>query len=150
MPTYNQRLTANNQKIDEITTLANTLPPAGGSSEPNIFLQDTEPTKKQGIWLKMSDTTAEHYVSDKDIYTGTTWSAIDETTLIPYRFYNGSAVAVGTDIYLLGGYESLKYTYKYNTLTDTYTQLANIPYNFSSSSAATVGTNIYLFGSRIP
>ena len=30
MPTYNQRLTQNNVKIDEITTIARNLPDTGG------------------------------------------------------------------------------------------------------------------------
>ncbi|MDE5830492.1 MAG: hypothetical protein K2H53_02140, partial [Clostridia bacterium] len=37
-------------------------------------------------------------------------------------------------------------TYKYDTLTDTYTQLTNIPYFFFDGSAVAIGTDIYLFG----
>ena len=61
---------------------------------------------------------------------------------------NGSAVAIGTDIYLFGSNNSSygKYAYKYDTLTNTYTQLTNIPYNFYSGAAVSVGTNIYLLG----
>ena len=36
--------------------------------------------------------------------------------------------------------------YKYNTLTNTYTQLADIPYKYYRSSIVAEGGSIYLFG----
>ena len=36
--------------------------------------------------------------------------------------------------------------YKYDTLTDAYTQITNIPYNFRDGSAVSIGTDIYLLG----
>ena len=63
-----------------------------------------------------------------------------------YGFYNGSAVAIGTDIYLFGSSSSSTYAYKYSTITDTYTRLTDIPYNFYNGAAVAIGTYIYLFG----
>ena len=37
---------------------------------------------------------------------------------IPYKFFNGTAVSVGTDIYLLGC-DDYNYNYKYNIFTNT-------------------------------
>ena len=120
---------------------------AGSIIEPNIFVQSTEPTSKDGIWLQ-TNKTAEHYISDDNIFLSGTWSLASDTAPIPYTFHSGSAVAIGTDIYLLGSKDSSNNTraYKYNTLTDTYTQLTNIPYNFHSGSAVAIGTDIYLLG----
>ena len=134
---------------------------AGESGGLNIFAQSNEPTTKEGLWINTSATgslpeisnfeyegveiSCVDYYNDKDIeYTYT------QLTNIPYNFYSGSAVAVGTDIYLFGSAQSssyYKYAYKYNISTNTYTKLTNIPYNFYSGSAVAVGTDVYLFGS---
>ena len=98
----------------------NIKPSSGGGdgSSLNIFAQLEEPSIKKGIWLKAQ---------------------------IPYYFYQGSVVAIGTDIYLLGGSGTARNNnYKYNTLTDTYTQLTSIPYEFIYGSAVAIGTDIYL------
>ena len=118
---------------------------AGSIIEPNIFVQSTEPTSKDGIWLQ-TNKTAEHYISDDNIFIGGTWSLASDTAPIPYNFYYGSAVAIGTDIYILGGSGNYIRAYKYNTLTNTYTQLTNIPYSFYQGSAVVIGTDIYLLG----
>lgn len=128
MPTYNQRLTANNNKIDEITTIARNLPDAGGSSEPNIFVQTTEPSKKKGIWLQ-TNKTVEHYVSDNSIDNNGRWANADETADIPYQFNNGAVSAIGANIYIFGSGTSdyKRYAYKYDTVNNTYTRLTDIP-----------------------
>ena len=70
-----------------------------------------------------------------------------KNTDISYDFYRGSAVAIGTDIYLLGGYNSNTNNYKYDISTNTYTQNTDIPYDFCEGSAVAMGNNIYLLGS---
>ena len=72
----------------------------------------------------------------------------------PKYFQYGRAVAVGTDIYLFGGHPQISgmtdiynYTYKYNTLTGTYTQLTDIPYSFKTGGTVYIHPYIYLFGS---
>ena len=116
------------------------------TTKPNIFVQSTEPTSKDGIWLQ-TNKTAEHYISDDNIFFGGTWSLASDTAPIPYDFFSGSAVAIGTDIYILGGNNNYTRAYKYNTLTNTYTQLTDIPYDFYNGSAVAIGTDIYLLGS---
>lgn len=118
---------------------------AGGNVKLNIYTQTTEPTDKDGIWLQTNGI-AEHYKSDDSIYFSGTWSNDGDTASTPYTFYYGSAVAVGNDIYLFGSSAYSTTAYKYNTLTDTYTQLTNVPYSFFKGGAANVGTDIYLFG----
>ena len=66
---------------------------------------------------------------------------------IPYifAFVFGSAVTIGTDIYLFGGtYDDT--AYKYNTDTGIYTRLNDIPYEFWQGSSVVIGTDIYLLG----
>ena len=105
----------------------------------NVFMQETEPENKNGIWVK-TDTQYENKVAVQNAL-GETGEYI-KLKNIPYDFQSGSAVAIGTDIYLL--YRNTNY--KYDTLTDTYTQLTNIPVNFYYGSAVAVGTDIYLLG----
>ena len=49
---------------------------------------------------------------------------------------------------MLGGDSSTNNTYKYDTLTDTYTMLKNIPYRFANGSAVAIGTDIYTLGGK--
>ena len=89
---------------------------------------DSESTHPYAEYNYKYDTTTNTYTKNKDI---------------PYSFFSGSAVAIGTDIYLLG---NNKYNYKYDTTTNTYTKNTDIPYSFNYGSAVSIGNNIYLFG----
>ena len=69
---------------------------------------------------------------------------------LPYECYNGAAVSIGTDIYILGGGGSSttrKYNYKYDTLTNTSIALTPLPYEFTMGCAVAIGTDIYILGS---
>ena len=124
----------------------NILGQSGSSNGLNIFAQPNEPNKKDGIWIK----TPEKYKYEKVRFVddfGLTSSQYKKLTNIPFDFRNSSAVAIGTDIYLLGGGSSpYNYNYKYDTLTGSYTKLTNIPFEFQNSSAVAIGTDIYLLG----
>jgi hypothetical protein len=128
------------------------IPVRGGGegSSLNVFAQDAEPATKDGIWINTSNMADFEYddieITNTDYYD--TSNVFTSLTKIPYSFYYGSAVAIGTDIYLLGGSGSNTKAYKYDTITGTYTQLTNIPYNFYKASAVAVGTDIYLLGSN--
>lgn len=68
-----------------------------------------------------------------------------------FSWVQGKAVAVGTDIYILGNNadESQRTdNYKYDTVNNTLTKMADIPYPFYDfCNAVTIGTDIYLMGS---
>ena len=89
--------------------------------------------------------TAYKYDTSSDTYT--------QLADIPYNFYCGSAIAIGTDIYLLGG-NYTQYNYKYNTLTDSYTEMSplppinatKLPSAFNKFTVTSMGTNIYIIG----
>lgn len=123
----------------------------GGSSvaiKPNIFMQETEPEIKEGIWLQANKEMGNVVIVD-NVVQGYYWDTKNYSN-IPYDFYLGSAVAIGTNIYLFGGYpsDSRKLAYKYDTLTDTYTKLTDIPYSFYNGSVVAIGTDIYLLGGQ--
>ena len=141
-------LDAQDQKIAELEQSLENKTAGGG--KPNIFVQLEEPEVKKGIWLK-TDKTMEHIYADDDIFIAGEWKPDGAYRNIPYSFYQGSAVVIGTDIYLFGSYSSSyqNYAYKYDTLTNTYTKLRNIPYVFYQGSAVAMGTDIYLLGTAM-
>jgi hypothetical protein len=61
-----------------------------------------------------------------------TWTQLTD---IPYNFYNGSVVAVGSFIYLFGGDGANTTAYRYYPAKDTWTQLTTIPFSFTYGQA---------------
>ena len=94
-----------------------------------------------------SDHESNNYNYKYDTLTDTYTKLTD----IPFDFSYSSVVAVGTDIYILGGEankNNQKYNYKYDTLTDTYTKLTDIPFKFEgTNSAVAIDDDVYLFNS---
>jgi N-acetylneuraminic acid mutarotase len=80
------------------------------------------------------------------------WTKITDCPCYSFR---GGCVPIGTNIYIFGLFEgdtlpenACNKAYKYDTLTDSYTQLANVPINYISSfNLVVVGTDIYMYGS---
>ena len=78
-----------------------------------------------------------------DIQTDT----VTKLSSISYTFSIYTVTSVGTDIYLFFEENT---AFKYNTLTDEFTQLADCPFSFiyaynSNDICASVGTDIYIF-----
>ena len=71
---------------------------AQGESTPNIFLQTTEPTKKNGIWLQVADKEYEKVVAEDSVVEEPSWLPDGTVTDMTYGVDVGSAIAVGTDI----------------------------------------------------
>ena len=136
---------------NQVVELTEALENKTAGSIPNIFVQSTEPTSKDGIWLQTNDYTMSGVIAYQNTIPNETWNTtkMAQVTDIPYRFTYSSGTSIGTDIYLFGSTFSSDYrkAYKYNTLTDTYTQLTNIPYDFYRGAVVAIGTDIYLFGS---
>ena len=131
----------------------------GGDLSLNVFAQATEPSTKNGIWINTSASGSLPLIEKFD-YNGIEITNSDfrdvsngEKTYylqpwIPYSFYCGAVVVIGTDIYLFGSYETnyQKYAYKYDTLTNSYARITNIPVMFTFGTAAAIGTEIFLIG----
>lgn len=154
-----------------------------------IYQQLTEPSKKEGLWIKTNNKLKNIYLGYETEDIGQTWFELYEFTkspsnviniddniyllggpesdttqnrknikydvqqniytelaTLPSKFYNGSVVAIGTNIYILGGRYNSTQNIKYDTLTNTYTELKKIPYGFSNGSAVVVNNEIHLIG----
>lgn len=121
------------------------------SVKPNVFMQEDEPTTKDGIWLKGNYEVNNIKMVD-NVFGGEEWNntKMDSLKSIPYSCAGNGVVAIGTNVYLFGslysGYKN--YAYKYDILTDTYTKLTDVPYELAQGSAVAIGTNIYIFGTN--
>ena len=113
----------------------------------NIFVQEDEPVSKDGIWLQ-GDYEVENILADENVFASEEWKNVSLID-IPYNFKRGSAICIKTDVYMFGGTGNNVAAYKYNTLTDTYTQLTSIPFEFQNGSVEAIGDYIYLFGGDI-
>ena len=138
------------QGYDGIGQVVVDVPEAGGL-ELNIYCQETEPSKKDGIWLE-TDKESDNIVIDESVISGLHWNN-SGLPPIPYAYFHGLTVAKGTDVYLFGTYGNSsspgsKNLYKYNTLTNIYTKLSDMPYKYSSGTGALVGNYVYIFGAN--
>lgn len=76
-----------------------------------------------------------------------TWTL--KVSTFPSTNFDGSAmVAVGTDLYFMGGFttSSVSTAYKYDTIANTWTQITNVPFVTTSPAITLVGRKIYVFG----
>ena len=121
----------------------NVLGQNGGYNGLKIFVQQNEPNKKDGIWIK----TNEQYKYDNVYFTNDYLSILnryEEVSNIPYNFYIGSAVAKENKIYILGGGSERNNNYRYNVQSNTYTKLKDIPYEFYSGGTSVIVDSIHL------
>ena len=126
----------------------NVLGQTRSSTGLNIFTQPLEPSKKDGIWIKTDEKINYNEVQIVNNIEPLI-SSYTKLANIPWYFKKGSAVAIGTDIYLLGVNEGdgrYIYNYKYDTVTNKYTKLKDIPYELYDGSAVSIETDIYLLG----
>ena len=121
----------------------NVLGQNGGYNGLKIFVQQNEPNKKDGIWIK----TNEQYKYDNVYFTNDYLSILnryEEVSNIPYNFYIGSAVAKENKIYILGGGSERNNNYRYDVQSNTYTKLKDIPYEFYSGGTSVIVEDIHL------
>ena len=95
----------------------------GGSSKANIFIQDTEPEIKEGIWFKKTAGTYDKLIT-ADTISSEPYFELGPTQL--YMHNETAPVAVGTDIYLFGGSNSDYKCEKINTINNIATALPDI------------------------
>ena len=138
----------------------NVLGQSGGSglsSGLNVYAQLAEPSKKEGVWIKTEETVVDENTTLPEIskYKYDKVELMENSDIvgkgiytklanIPYPLNSGSAVAIGTNVYLLGNSSGTDYSnyvsnnYKYDTTTNKYTKLADIPYPFNDGCATVV------------
>ena len=137
----------------------NRLPIGGGaSSEPgisdgkgivnlNIFTQTTEPTIKDGIWIKTSNKYQKVMINQKYAnYESGAWSS---ASTLPYEFCNGSAVVYNGEIHILGSGINGNSTNHYKWNGSTWTRVSTLPYESNGGSAVVYNGEIHILGSGI-
>lgn len=96
----------------------------GGSSKANIFIQNTEPETKEGIWFKKASSSYDKLIT-ADTISSTPYFEVGPTQL--YNHNESAPVAVGTDIYMFSGNGGGAYKCeKIDTVNNTATPLPDI------------------------
>lgn len=118
---------------------------SGGSSgggKINLFTQLAKPATKDGIWIKTN-------VPYKSVKTMTNIGAHEAVNsiisgVLPYKFYNGSAVTFNGEIHILGGTEGKTNHFSWDGRG--WTQHGNLPFDFCNGSAVVFKGKIYILG----
>lgn len=95
------------------------------------------------IYVFGSSTTNYNYTAYKYNLRTKTTTILSTPTPEKFIYYSWTCVK-GTDIYIFGSHNNSKATYKYDTLTDTYTRLADMPLASYKGRALVVGDYIYV------
>lgn len=120
-----------------------------GSAKSNIYIQDTQPAKYDGVWIQTAVKPKKESISFDGLISADPKYIRAVLAQLPYNFCGSSAVTIGTDVYLFGGNGGVGHSYKYDTLSGNYTRLTDITYDFASGSAVAIDNDVYLFGSSI-
>ena len=119
--------------------------------EPPITIVDTLPEANEENYLKgkiytqgeLLEYISKVALSEPNIFL---------TNNLPVILEASAAAAVGTNIYIFGGYDNSNYRntiYKFDTISNSITTLSTVlPSQRSGASAVSIGTNIYIFGGR--
>ena len=138
------------ENIKKGTSILGVVGECKGEVEANVFMQETEPEKKDGIWLQ-GNYEVENIIADTNIFSAGEYNASKTggLTAIPYNHISGSSASVGTDIYLIGSSTSnyLDKIYKYDTLKNTFTKMSATVHTATDCASVAIGTDIYVFGS---
>lgn len=127
----------------------------GGGGGINVYAQLSEPTKKEGIWIK-TGTAKKDIVNDLDLWLANAWNnpTLKSYASMPNEYtaitqYKGIA-SIGSNVYVMGGvnYALNKYVpslYKYDSINDIWIRLADMPSAPTSQcEAVAIGTDIYV------
>lgn len=119
----------------------------GGGAGINVYTQPTEPFKKEGIWIKTNSGKSE-VVSDDSLWFSGVWANPSQKSYapIPYKSARKSVCKKGTDVYVGLGYNGSLYTkefYKYDSINDVWTRLADYPESNAQVDSGSVGFSAY-------
>lgn len=145
--TNQERIEQNNLKLAQLKNKADNLPEAGGGSL-NVYVQESEPTNKDGIWLQtnkifnktyfdeqVKTLSKENYDTTKE-YPNITLDSAEYGHALP-------AIGMGDFVYVFANSK----IYKYDSTNRTCESIKSIWGDFSGnkSSACLVGTDIFIF-----
>lgn len=95
--------------------------------KPNIFMQETEPVKKEGIWFK-SNKPVDHIIMDTNIIEGGNWDTINEYPDLP-SVASQLSCNIDNTIYLFGSSKA----YEFNVDAQTITEITDVNLPFLSN-----------------
>ena len=112
----------------------------------NLYTQTSEPSKKDGIWVKTSNKYKKAIVDNRILSSGGVWT--NPVSDLPYDFKNSSAVVYNGEIHILGSSNANYQTnhYKYNG--SSWTRVSTLPYMFRNGSAVVYNGEIHILGSN--
>jgi len=143
---YNSRLAKNNLDLASVLETINNLPEAGGEGS-STYVQLKEPKATQGIWLQADAKDHDNFYMK---YESNIYPTLVKTQNYPKPAYGHGGAAVGRYIYTFGGldqnYTRVNNAYKYDTVTSTFTSIANAPFYLHVPFVASAGTNVFIFG----
>ena len=125
---------------------------AGNGNSSNIFIQDTEPETKNGVWIKDSNINVNLVqILSKTLSPAVgNWNDTSNYEQLPYDFYLGITASIGQYVYIFFNTTSsgVNALYRYDSINNTYTQLKDAPLDTNRGVGNVIGTDIYLFGSQ--
>jgi len=123
---------------------------AGGAVKYNMFCQPSEPTTKQGIWLKTAAVEAiKKIVFDTQPYNAGQWVSTGTIANMPTIRSSACCVTVGSEVLIFGGINAGTYlntAIAYNPTTNTYRNLANMPGVRAHACCAYINGEVFIFG----
>lgn len=114
-----------------------------------IYQQLSEPTRKDGIWIKTSEKVEDIYMAN--------CTELTETESYDAPFYISNNIAcIDSDIYMFGcegiddnGSGNL-YNYKFDTKSNTFTELSTSPFaSIEQGKSVSIGTDIYMTDGKV-
>lgn len=113
----------------------------GGMLDYNLYAQPSEPAKKEGIWIK-SDHGYTNANVDNQVFLANSWLT-DSFATPPTNLWCKNPLIVGSDVYLLDTNFGQLF-YKYSTITNTWTTLANYG-NIADGPVSTIVQDNYIY-----
>jgi hypothetical protein len=141
---YDTKLTV---QEDQLLVIAETLKNKAAGANINIFVQEDEPEKKEGLWIKTSQTKPNN-ISINKLGLKLEWAWEKWTT--PVNNAYNRVVKYENYLYSFCGRDSnnnlTNSTFKFNLNTNTAESITPYPINTSASAIGIVNDKIYLFG----
>ena len=126
-------------------TMAGNISKITTGTKLNLYTQTSEPSKKDGIWVKTSNQYKKAIVDNSILSSGRVWS--NPVSDLPYDFHNGSAVVYNEEIHILGSYYGPSIAtahYKWNG--SSWTKASTLPCYFYASPAVVYNGEIHILG----
>lgn len=118
----------------------------GGGAGLNIAYGDTAPEDTTKLWVKAAEPNAVEVTTGKSFSAG----GIEQVTTLSRESYGIATAAVGSKVYLFGGYNQTTQISVFDRETETVTTLSTtLPTGGYSIAPAVVGNKVYLFGGAV-